>query len=143
MLPAYLASAGLGTLKNAQGGPPAGFNAKHAAANCPTGAIHGLIFDAFDVFDLADSDPTGLTDSLINERKSPAPAAGINPFVYQNLWVPHWEGTTWSASSTKDGSRTCDNTCVNQARNTISRLSLSPPRNVPKIGLLPECRSTS
>lgn len=141
MLPAYLASAGLGNLKNAQGCPPAGFNAKHALTNCPNGAQHGLIFDAFDVFDLADSDPVGLTDSLINERKSPVPPAGVNPFVYQNLWVPHWEGTTWSASATKDGSRACDNTCVNQARNTISRLSLSPPPNVRKIGLLAECSS--
>lgn len=141
MLPAYLASAGLGNLKNAQGCPPTGFNATHATANCPNGARHGLIFDAFDVFDLADTDPVGLSDSLLNEKKSPAPPAGVNPFVYQNLWVPHWEGTTFPAGSTSDGSRACDNTCINKARNTISTVSLSPPPNVRKIGLLLECAS--
>ena len=63
---------------------------------------NGLIFDAFDVIDLANSDPSGLTDTLINARKSPPPAAGINPFVYQNLWVPHWEGTTFTAAQSLD-----------------------------------------
>ena len=141
MLPAYLASAGLANLANAKGCPPSGFNATHAPGNCPNGAKHGLIFDAFDVFDLADTDASGLTDSLLNERKSPAPAAGVNPFVYQNLWVPHWEGTTFTKGASSDGSRACDNNCVNQARNTISKISLSPPPNVRKIGLLLECGS--
>ena len=141
MLPAYLASAGLANLKNAQGCPPTGYNALHAPSNCPNGAKHGLIFDAFDVFDMMDTDPVGLTDSLLNEIKSPLPPPGVNPFVYQNLWVPHWEGTVFDKSQTVDGKRTCDSTCINTARDTISRISLSPPPNVRKIGLLLECGS--
>ena len=128
MLPAYLASAGLGSFKNAQGCSPTGYNAKNATANCPSPNRHGLIYDAFDVFDLQDSDVVAHTGPLEEQFVN---ARGDSKFYYQNLWVPHWEGSTFSVAG-----RTCDNKCINMARSSLRNVS-----NYRKVGVLAECGS--
>lgn len=125
MLPAYLTSAGLNTLTAARGCPPNGYNAKNAVANCPNGGVSGIIFDAFDVFDLQDSAPDGTSTGPLSNQD---PATGGR--VYQNLWIPHWEGTTFSAG------RICDATCINTARATVKNFVSNQP-----VGVLAECGS--
>ena len=126
MLPAYLQSAGLATLTAAQGCPAGGYNALHAASNCPNGGKSGIIYDAFDVFDLQDSAPDGTSAGPLSNTDQ---ATGAR--VYQNLWVPHWEGTTFTA-----GARTCDNTCINTSRAVVKNFVTNQP-----VGVLAECGS--
>lgn len=126
MLPAYLASAGLGTFTGAHGCPAGGYNALHATANCPNGGGSGVIYDAFDVFDLQDSAPDGTSAGPLSNQDSTTGAR-----VYQNLWIPHWEGTTFSVSG-----RNCNNTCINTARATIKGFVSNQP-----VGVLAECGS--
>ena len=127
MLPAYLASAGL-DFTGAAGCPPTGLNASVYTGNCISGAPtrHGYIFDAFDVVDLQDLSKLSETFTDVN---------GNTKFVYQNLWVPHWQGINFNYSNGSTGV-TCDNNCINNTRATIVAFTKSRTT-----GLLAECGS--
>ena len=130
MLPAYLASAGLSTFTGAHGCPTGGYNALHASSNCTAnnGTINsGVIYDAFDVFDLQDSAPDGTSAGALSNQDQTTGSR-----VYQNLWIPHWEGTTFGPVN----GRTCDRTCINTARATIKNFVSNQP-----VGVLAECGS--
>ena len=123
MLPTYLKSAGL-NFANASGCPPGGYNLRYASGNCFNGSKSGQIFDSFDVQDLQNL-------SLLQQTFTGSD--GVTRPLYGNLWVPHWEGNTFSDTNT---GKPCDINCVNSARNTIYQYTSQG-----KVGLLAECAS--